>query len=318
MITLLRQKLKNNNLLYRPLKRTELFFQSCALQVSNISRSIFLCDERKRKEEGIRFLKRAFEKTHGKPLPITNPKTFTEKLCARMIKDCENGNPLFTQLSDKIAVRKIISDKIGTDHIIPIIWDGENPNDIPFNALPHQCIIKTNHGSGGNIVINSNPDKALIIQKLRLWLKQNYYWTKREIQYYGIKPRILIEPMLSDGFQNGPLDYRFFCINGEPRIIQVDNATHTINPFYDTSWEKLDLNYRSSFVDTDIDRPLNFDKMLSIARTLAQGIDFVRVDLFNIHGQIFFTEMTFTPVAGQLILSSAEWDAKLGEEWCYV
>ncbi len=146
-------------------------------------------------------------------------------------------------------------------------------------------------------------------------LGRNYYWECREFQYYNIMPIALIEDFIDDGEVNGPLDYRFWCFQGKPEIIQVDNNAHDINPFYDLEWRKLDLRYRNDCRDVVVQQPENFDEMLRVATKLATGIDFVRVDLYNVKGEIYFGELTFTPVAGRLKFQPEIWDRKLGQKW---
>lgn len=244
-------------------------------------------------------------------------KLFSEKLFARMIELNHRGSSLYTRLADKYLVRDYVSEKVGSGHLIDVIWSGLNPTMIPFDDLPSKCVIKTNHGSGGNIIFNHKGDRAHAIQTLRNWLGQNYYWVDREYQYYKIKPRILIEEYLDDGQPGGPLDYRFWCFNGKVEIIQVDNHEHDINPFYDINWNKLSLSYRDEHKPCDIGRPDNLDEMLRIASILSSDFDFVRVDLYNVHGRIYFGELTFTPVGGRCKFKPEYWDAELGNKWNY-
>jgi hypothetical protein len=136
----------------------------------------------------------------------------------------------------------------------------------------------------------------------------------REYQYYKIKPRILIEELLNDGIESGPLDYRFWCFHGQPEVVQVDNNVHDINPFYDLSWNKLSLHYRSEGAG-EIPRPTQLEEMILIASKLSDGFDFVRVDLYNIHGRIIFGELTLAPVAGSFSFKPQDWDVILGEKW---
>jgi hypothetical protein len=125
---------------------------------------------------------------------------------------------------------------------------------------------------------------------------------------------VLVEEYLKNQDQSEPLDYRFWCFNGTPEVIQVDNHTHDINPFFDIQWNLLDLHYREGASRQAMDKPKNFEQMVSVASQLSAGFDFVRVDLYNVDGKIYFGELTFTP-AGSLKLRPTIWDAKLGEKW---
>lgn len=268
-----------------------------------------------RRSEGKRILLERFERIHGRPLDISQPKTFSEKLFCRMIMLSQKPNPHFTRVSDKFLARAYAGSKVGEQHLVNLIWHGEDPREIPFDSLPNEYVIKTNHGSAQVIVVRGRVDRTDIIGKLFLWLKKNYYWSAREGQYYDIKPRVMIEEYLRSPDGSGPLDYRFWCFGGSPEVIQVDNHAHDINPFFDTQWNQLDLYYREHAARPFMEKPKNFDAMLSIASTLSAGFDFVRVDLYNIDGNIYFGEFTLTPTSGQLKLRPEDWDLKLGRKW---
>lgn len=268
-----------------------------------------------RRRDGERQIRHAYQSIYGKELDTERPILFSEKLFTRMVQLNRHGSPLHTRLADKFRVRDYVRDKVGPEYLVDLLWHGEEPTKIPFDTLPAKCVIKTNHGSGGNIVLEGKVDHESVIQKLQQWLEQNYYWEDREYQYYEIKPRILVEPFLDDGAEDGPLDYRFWCFQGRTAVIQVDNHAHDINPFYDTDWNKLDLTYRDVVKPCDIARPNNLTDLLRVAETLATDFDFVRVDLYNLAGKIYFGELTFTPVAGRCKLKPESWDMRLGDKW---
>jgi glycosyltransferase involved in cell wall biosynthesis len=268
-----------------------------------------------RRWEGEQVLKRNYRKVHGRDLDWRQPQLFSEKMFRRMVLMNRSLSPEYTELSDKYLVRNYVAKKVGEKYLTKIYWEGFDPAQIPFDQLPEKCVIKTNHGSGQVIVVKGNIDRAATVEKLRAWLSDNYYWKAREYQYFGIRPRALIEEYLDDGQDGGPLDYRFWCFNGKAAVIQVDNHRHDINPFYDADWNKLDLSYRARALPADITKPANLDEMHAIAASLAAGFDFVRVDLYNLNGRICFGELTFTPLAGQFRFAPEPWDAKLGEKW---
>lgn len=268
-----------------------------------------------RKRDGELFLRNAFKRLHGKELDAQHPISFSEHLFTRMIMVNRYGNKRFTQLADKYLARDYVSEKVGEKYLVKLIWNGVDPKKIPFDSLPQKCVIKTNHGSGGNIIFNEMTNHHEVIEKTNRWLNENYYWCAHEYHYYEIPRRILIEEFLEDGEVNGPLDYRFWCFKGKPEVIQVDNHLHNINPFYDTAWNKLDMSYRDSFNDFDIKKPVHFQEMLEVASALSYEFDFVRVDLYNLKGKIYFGELTFTPVAGNIVFRPDSWDAYLGQKW---
>ena len=268
-----------------------------------------------RRSEGEDILLQKYVQMHGKHLNLTNPQKFTEKLFCRMISLNRKNNHKFTQLSDKYTARAYVSSEVGKEHLIKLLWHGDDPNAIPFDSLPVEYVIKTNHGSGQIIVVQGKVDRSEVINRLSVWLKRNFYWANREYQYYHIKPRVMIEEYLRNQDGSGPLDYRFWCFKGVPEVIQVDNRAHDINPFFDTQWNQIDLYYREGASRPAIAKPIKLEQMLSIASRLSACFDFVRVDLYNIDGKIYFGELTFTPVAGGLKLQPESWDLKLGQKW---
>lgn len=268
-----------------------------------------------RRSDGERILRERFERVHGRPLDTRNPRAFTEKLFCRMISLNRTPNLYFTQVSDKYAARAQVANKIGEEHLVKLLWHGEDPRGIPFDSLPVEYVIKTNHGSAQVIVVTGKADEENIVEKLSIWLKRNYYWSAREGQYYDIKPRIMIEEYLKFQDGGGPLDYRFWCFAGIPDVIQVDNHAHDINPFFDAQWNQLDLYYREQAARPSVQKPKNFEQMLELASKLSAGFDFVRIDLYNIDGKIYFGEFTLTPTGGRFKLRPEIWDDKLGKKW---
>lgn len=186
---------------------------------------------------------------------------------------------------------------------------------MPFGELPETCVIKVNHASGRNIIKTGEIDIEEARAKLSEWLQDNYYWHAREFHYSHIRPRIMVERHLGKGHTEELLDYRFWCFDGVPQIIQIDNRTHDIDPFFDVEWNMLPIRFRPNSRQPPIARPRNLAQMLHVAARLSSGIDFVRVDLYNVDGRIYFGELTFTPAAGRFRPQPDEWDARLGSKW---
>ena len=268
-----------------------------------------------RRSEGEAFLLAKYARLHGKPLDLANPQRFTEKLFRRLIALNRGEHQEFTSLADKYAVRAYVARNVGEEYLIKLLWHGNDPNNIPFDTLPREYVIKSNHACRQVIVVKGDADRIDIRRRASGWLKTNFYWSNREHQYYHIKPRVLIEEYLKSEDDRKPLDYRFWCFGGQPEIIQVDNHAHDINPFYDTSWNLLDLYYREGVSRPHLPKPVNLDEMMSVASRLSAPFDFVRVDLYNIDGKIHFGELTFTPVGGGAKFRPESWDQLLGEKW---
>lgn len=267
-----------------------------------------------RSVDGPKAIRSEFNRFHGRPLPDI-PETFTEHLYHRMIALHGQGNPEFTRLSDKYLAREFIRERIGERYLVALLWNGTDPRQIPFDALPDVSMAKTNHASGMTMVLRRPIDRTAVIDQFDKWLATNYYWITRELQYLEIKPRIMVEEFLDDGNAGGPLDYRFWCFHGKPALIQVDDKAHTINPFFDLEWNDTGLSYRSWDARRDIPRPGRLDEMIVVAQALSEGFDFVRVDLFDVKGRVVAGELTFTPVIGQLDFRPKSWDSHLGKLW---
>lgn len=144
------------------------------------------------------FLKRKFKLRMGYELDLDNPKTFNEKLQWLKLYD---RNPLYTKLVDKYEVRKYIAEKIGEEYLIPLVGGPWNsPNEIDFDALPEQFVLKCTHDSGGVIICKDKSalDIPAAKAKLAKHLKRNYYWTNREWPYKDVPPRIIAEKYMED------------------------------------------------------------------------------------------------------------------------
>jgi hypothetical protein len=269
-----------------------------------------------RRSEGETFLLRRYAKIHGKPLNLTNPQTFTEKLFWRMVMWNRGDMPTrFRQLADKYAVRAHVANAVGEEYLVKLLWHGNDPRAIPFDRLPAKYVIKPSHAAGQVIVVNGQVDRDDILRRVSGWLASDYYWHGREAQYYGIPPRILIEEYLTDEDGSPPFDYKVYCFNGTPEQILVRNHTHDICPFFDTTWNLLDFTDEVGAVRPLVPKPGNLDEMLALAAKLSIGFGYVRVDFYNVKGRVYFGELTFTPAGGIIKYDPEFWDLKLGEKW---
>jgi TupA-like ATPgrasp len=268
-----------------------------------------------RRLQGEALLRARFAREQGYPLDVANPQTFTEKLYCRMIRWNRDMDPRFTELADKLAVRPYVASRVGEAHLIDLLWAGGDPATIPFDDLRSPYIVKANHGCGHVIVVRDTPDRGQIIAVATEWLASNYYWSYREHQYFEIPPRLLVERFLSNPDGSDVVIYKFWCFDGVPRLLSVSNKDRSIAPYYDVSWNQLELSHAAHVAQPRLERPRRFDEMLSVAARLSAGIDFVRVDLYNVGDRVFFSELTFTPRAGGFQFRPIDWDARLGRMW---
>lgn len=261
------------------------------------------------------YLQLMFRCRMGYKLNLSNPKSFSEKL--QWLK-LYNRNPLYTTLVDKYAVKEYVAKLIGVEHIIPTLGVWDDARNIDFDSLPEQFVLKTTNGGGGDVVICKNKadfDKNFAVKHLNEGLKKSIYKSLREWPYKNVKPRIIAEKYMDDG-DGGLKDYKFFCFDGVVFCLQVDYdrfVDHCRN-IYDVNWNKLPFSIcfpsKEGYI---IDKPKDFEKMLKIAQRLSYGFPHLRVDLYNIKGEIFFGELTFFHGSGYEKFMPNEWDCKFGE-----
>ncbi|MBQ3667088.1 MAG: hypothetical protein II913_03410 [Elusimicrobiaceae bacterium] len=247
---------------------------------------------------------------------LKNPQTFNEKLQWLKLHD---HNPLYTTLVDKYAVKKWVADKIGEEYIIPTLGVWNKAEDIDFDKLPNQFVLKVNHDSGGLVICRdkSKLDKQAAIAKLSGALKNNGYWYGREWPYKNVKPCILAEKYIEDAETKELWDYKLMCFNGKVRCSFVCTERFTENglkvTFYDDDWNIMPFERHYPRRKTPMAKPLNYEEMVNLAEKLSKGIPFVRVDFYSVQGKTYFGELTFYPGSGLEEFVPSEWDKKIGD-----
>lgn len=250
------------------------------------------------------YLEKLFRASMGYNLDLNNPKTFNEKL--QWLK-LYNRNLLYTKLVDKYKVREYISDKIGEEYLIPLLGVWDDPDDIDFDSLPNQFVLKCNHNSGLGMCIckdKNSLDISKVRSELRKGLKQDYYLTGREWPYKNVPRKIIAEKYMVDSYDSNEFtDYKFFCFDGYVDCVMVCLDRSSGNPkfyFFDKEWNLKRYNKRGLEAPENftIPKPICMDDMFEIASQLSKGIPFVRVDLYQSNNQIYFGEMTFYPDSG--------------------
>ena len=266
-------------------------------------------------------------KVHFKEeLNLSDPKTFNEKLQWLKVYDHKDE---YTRYVDKYLVRDYVKEKIGEEYLIPLLGVWENANDINFEELPEQFVIKCNHNSGGGMCIckdKKNIDINKVVKNLNKCIKNNYYYKYREWAYKNVTPLIIAEELMEDHNINndiqtdGLIDYKFYCFNGEPKFLYVgfanisDGIKKDVLSFLDLNWEPTPFYRRDHKpIPFAVQKPDDFDDMIEIARKLSDNIPFVRVDLYYIDNRIFFSEMTMCPGSGFGKFYPEEWERKLGD-----
>lgn len=232
---------------------------------------------------------------------LKNPKTFNEKLCWLKL---HHRDSMMSIMVDKADAKKYVADILGEEYIIPTYGVWERVEDIDFDSLPKQFVMKGTHDSGRVIVCADKDtlDVGKARNEMQLSLNRDFYAITREWPYKNVPHRIIAEKFIqqSDG---GLTDYKFFCFNGHVDCVMVCLDRHigdTKFYFFDKDWNFLRLNKRGVAAPEgfNLPRPDGIDKMFEIASVLSQGQPFVRVDLYNVNGKIYFGELTFYPDGG--------------------
>lgn len=258
------------------------------------------------------YIKIKYRLLFGKGINLETPLTFNEKLNWLKLND---HNPLYKRLADKYEVKEYVSNIIGKEYVVPTygIWDSFE--DINFETLPNQFVLKATHNSGGVTVCK---DKKSInirdVEKLfRKVMSDDYFWGNREWVYKDLKPRIIADLLLDDHSGKELRDYKFLCFNGVPQFMYCTNKSSDIfENFYDMDFNPVNINHGFRRNVPEFDKPIEFELMKTLATKLSKGIPFVRVDFFDVDGNVYFGEFTFYDWAGFRPFDDEKWDYKLG------
>lgn len=262
------------------------------------------------------FLKKAFRYSMGRELNLENPVTYTEKLQWLKLYD---HRPEYTRMVDKYSVKQYVAERLGEEHVIPVLGVWERAEDIDFDALPQRFVLKTTHDSGGIVVCKdkSKLDIEAARKRMKFFLKRDYYEHKREWPYKDVKPRIMAEQYMEDTRQGELRDYKFFTFGGEPRVLYIAQGRgkggETVADFFDMDFNHLPFTIDHDMADVPPEKPVQFEEMKRMAALLSQGTPQLRVDFYEVDGQIYFGEMTFFHCSGLNPFHPEEWDRIFGD-----
>lgn len=258
------------------------------------------------------YLSIKYKHVFGKKMDWDNPQSFNEKL--QWLK-VYNRDPQYTKLVDKYEVKKYITKVIDRKYVIPTLGVWNTFEEIDFDALPNQFVLKCTHDSGGLVVCKdkANLDKDAAKKKINQSLQNNYYYSGREWPYKNVKPRIIAEQYMADDLR----DYKLFCFNGVPRMTLVCSERFTKDglkeDFYDEAWNHLDVQRpEHGNAILPIERPKQYELMKELAAELSEKMPFTRIDFYEINEKVYFGEITFYPASGFVGFKPEEWDLKLG------
>ena len=261
------------------------------------------------------FLKKMYRYCLKKDLNLNDPQTFNEKLQWLKLYD---RKPIYTTMVDKYEVKKYVADIIGEEYIIPTLGVWDKFEDINFDSLPEQFVLKCTHDSGGLVICKdkSKLDMDSTRKRVNKFLKREYYWKWREWPYKDVKPRIIVEKYMQDRANAVLPVFKFFCFNGKPKIIQTiqnDKQKNESIDYFDTEWNLLELRQNFPNSEKPFEKPEKLSEMLTLAETLAKDSSpFIRVDFYEINGMVYFSEFTFYSDAGLAKFEPEEWDRILG------
>lgn len=257
-----------------------------------------------------------YKKRFGKNPDLHNPKSFAEKIQWLKLNWYDE---LAVQCADKYLVREYVANTVGEKYLNSLYGVYNDIDSIDFQSLPDTFVIKGTHGSHFNIICH---DKSLLNwkkekEKLQRWSKINYYWQNREWVYRDLKPRFVVEKLLNDHTGSSLTDYKLFCFGGEPAFCQVirNRGDNESIDFYDLDWNHLPFTglRRIPFADSNIPKPEHYEEMIDLAKRLSTPFPFVRVDLYNIDGNIVFGELTFFPQSGLGCFTPEEYDNQISD-----
>lgn len=262
------------------------------------------------------YLKLLYFRNKGCKLNLRSPDNFNEKL--QWLKLHERKNR-YSQMVDKYAAKKYIAEQVGEEYIIPTygVWDSFS--DIDFTQLPDQFVLKCTHDSAGLVICRNKKtlDYQTSRMKLESCLKRNFYYNGREWPYKNVRPRIIAEKYMEDTKLHELRDYKFFTFGGVPRIVHIvsnrQNANEeTYGDFFDMEYNHLDLTMGHNNAPVLPEKPKNFEKMKEFASKLSEDTKHLRVDFYEVDGQLYFGELTFFQDSGFADIQPPEWNDILG------
>lgn len=262
------------------------------------------------------YLKLMFRSQMGKKLDLKNPKTFNEKLQWLKLYD---RKPEYTKMVDKYEVKKYVAGIIGEEYIIPTLGVWGSFDDIDFDMLPDQFVLKCTHDSGGLVICKDKArfDKAVAKEKIERCLNKNYFYLHREWPYKDVKPRIIAEQYMEDAETQELRDYKFYCFDGEVKMLLVATDRQKKNSvtkldFFDMDYNHLPFSWGRPNAETIPQKPKGIDVMVELSKKISANMTHIRVDFYSVNGNVYFGEITFYPDSGFGKFDPEEWNYRMG------
>lgn len=260
-------------------------------------------------------LARWFKNMTGKDLDLESPTTFNEKINWLKLFD---STPEKGLLADKYRVRDYVAERVGGDRLVPLLGVWDDPYDIDFDALPNRFVLKATHGSGWNIIVHdkSKLDINATRETVREWLATDWAWCGGlELHYHFCEHHVVAESFLENRSGEPMWEYQTWCFGGKVKLVAVIQSPHGVNEkqFFSPGWEKMPFVSSPPEHKGEIAPPAFLSDLIELSERLAGGgFPFVRVDWYSVNGELFFSEMTFTPARGVVRWTPPEYDEKLG------
>jgi hypothetical protein len=260
-------------------------------------------------------IRRLFRREVGFEGDFENPESHLEKVQYRKLY---GNHEFYGRLADKLLVRDYVRERVGENFLVPLLGVYDRLDEQILDGLPQGFVIKVSNASGWNEIVRDKTrmDKPRTIRYFNRKLKKRFSRKFGERHYDFCTPRILIEEIIGDGVES-PWDYRFFCYNGSQGFdcrLCLDTPDGLFSGYFDEAWNLTDGNLSPKKAGAKA-RPRNLSQMVEIARELSGGIDFVRVDLYNLEGKIYFGELTFTTSAGFKVYENPALNALRNRMW---
>ncbi|WP_082144166.1 ATP-grasp fold amidoligase family protein [Anaerococcus jeddahensis] len=261
------------------------------------------------------YIEKMFKSIMGHPINLKNPNTFNEKL--QWLK-LYNRKPEYTMMVDKYKVRDYISEKIGEEYLIPLLGVWDSPDDIDFDSLPNQFVLKCNHNSG-RVYICKDKESFKIIKvkkELKKDLKIDYYLPGREWPYKNVPKKIICEKYMQQETGEDLIDYKFYCFDGQVKLVGIysgrNSKAGTVVDYFEKKFNWVDINWGYDHAEIRPKKPEKFTEMVRLAEILSKDIPHLRVDFYYTNNKIYFGELTFFDGSGFDKIEPIEWDYKLG------
>lgn len=247
----------------------------------------------------------------GSHLNLKNPQRYNEKLIWLKLY---YRDPMWTIMVDKYGVKQLVSERVGSEYVVPVLGRWNRAEEIEWDKLPNRFVLKTNHDSGNNGVFiikdKSKIGREKLVRKINASLLRDTSVSGREWPYRDVKRCVFAEQYLED--TTGELrDYKFFCFNGKVKYLYVATERQSGNlkfNFFDEDFNSIDLWQSHPRSDMPIEKPAKYDEMKELAAKLSKGLPEVRVDLYEVNGRIYFGEYTFFSLDGTAVFHPDKWD----------